>query len=174
MKRLLYIFILISPLAAPAADLEVAVADIAEAKGNILVALHASADTWGDDSDFRAEDFRAFARREIPAAVSEVRLLFKDLPPGRYALTAIHDRNGNGRLDRFIFPFPGMPSEPYALSNEAWSLLHKGGFSEAAFELPAGGRSVTLTLRTHLERIGGGSGAENGEGGATVESWSDL
>jgi uncharacterized protein (DUF2141 family) len=38
---------------------------------------------------------------------------FNDLPQGTYALTALHDENGNGKLDTFL----GIPREGFAFSN---------------------------------------------------------
>jgi len=52
------------------------------------------------------------ARRvNIPANSGSYR--FKGLPQGTYALTALHDENGNGDLDTFL----GIPREGFAFSN---------------------------------------------------------
>ena len=39
----------------------------------------------------------------------------RGLPPGRYAVAAYQDVNGNGELDKVP---PGIPTEPYAFSND--------------------------------------------------------
>jgi len=49
------------------------------------------------------------------AAGKARRVVFADLPPGDYAIMAFHDEDGNGRLNTDgAF---GLPSEPYAFSN---------------------------------------------------------
>lgn len=47
----------------------------------------------------------------IPAGRGSFR--FDNLPQGTYALTALHDENGNGKLDTFL----GIPREGFAFSN---------------------------------------------------------
>lgn len=50
-----------------------------------------------------------------PARPGAMRFTFRGLPPGRYAIAAYHDLNGNGRLDKQTF---GLPAEPYGFSND--------------------------------------------------------
>lgn len=47
----------------------------------------------------------------VPAGRGSFR--FDNLPQGTYALTALHDENGNGKLDTFL----GIPREGFAFSN---------------------------------------------------------
>ncbi len=49
-----------------------------------------------------------------------------DLKPGTYAITTFQDLNGNAELDS---NWLGIPTEPYAFSNNA-----KGSFGPASFE----------------------------------------
>lgn len=50
------------------------------------------------------------------AQIGEMRFSFANLPAGVYGVQVIHDRNGNGKLDS---NFVGMPTEPWAFSNNA-------------------------------------------------------
>ena len=50
---------------------------------------------------------------------------FDNLPQGSYALTALHDENGNGKLDTFL----GIPREGFAFSNNP-----RIGFGPPAYE----------------------------------------
>lgn len=60
-----------------------------------------------------------------------------DVPnqPGTYAVSAFLDENGNGRLDRNAL---GLPTEPWAVSNNPRPALRAPRFSEAQFSLSAG------------------------------------
>ena len=50
---------------------------------------------------------------------------FDNLPQGTYAMTALQDENGNGKLDTFL----GIPREGFAFSNNP-----RVGFGPPAFE----------------------------------------
>ena len=55
-----------------------------------------------------------------------------ELAPGRYALFAMHDENGNGDLDRNLF---GIPTESYGFSNDAAGTVGPPSFDAAAIEV---------------------------------------
>jgi len=66
---------------------------------------------------------------------------FSDLPHGTYAVAAIYDVNGNGRLD-YVLGF--FPAEPIAFSGGAKAgMFGPPGFDEAKFKLD---RDLTLEL----------------------------
>lgn len=67
-----------------------------------------------------------------------------DLPPGRYAVMAYHDRDADGRLDTLPI---GLPTEPYGFSNNARGAFGPPPFSAAAFEVVAQGARQTIRLR---------------------------
>jgi uncharacterized protein (DUF2141 family) len=67
-----------------------------------------------------------------------------DLPPGRYAVMAFHDRNADKRLN--VLPI-GLPTEPYGFSNDARAMFGPPTFARAAFNLPANGARMTIRLR---------------------------
>lgn len=82
-------------------------------------------------------------KASVPATGANV-VVFDGLPPGRYALRAFHDRNGDGRLDMNGL---GVPKEPYAFSNNARGVLGPARWKDAAFNVTVGGTAQTLTLR---------------------------
>lgn len=55
-----------------------------------------------------------------------------DLPPGEYAIRIMHDVNGNDELDA---NFVGMPTEPYAFSNNARGMFGPATWEDARFVL---------------------------------------
>ena len=79
------------------------------------------------------------------ASAGQASFRFDDLPPGRYAVAAYQDVNGNGRLDREPVLLWSLPSEPYGFSNDVgrFGPPTVGG---AAFELPASGATVSIRL----------------------------
>ncbi len=58
--------------------------------------------------------------------------VFKNLPPGRYAVHILHDENSNGKIDKGLV----LPVEGVGLSNfESIGLSNRPNFSKASFEL---------------------------------------
>lgn len=131
-----YFLVLLAALAASshAADLTIRVEHIDKAAGQITVALYDSAGSW----------LKQPARSASAAAtIDGATLVFKDLPPGDYAFSVLHDANGNGRMDRNLF---GIPSEKYAFSNNAVGKMGPASYADARFSLPAAGAALTVQL----------------------------
>ena len=62
------------------------------------------------------------------------------LKPGRYALRAFHDMDGDGKLSTNPF---GMPTEPVTFSNNARGVMGPASWKDAAFEVgPSGAAQV--------------------------------
>lgn len=72
--------------------------------------------------------------QRAPAGAGSMRCEFVGLPAGRYAVSASHDVNGNGKPDR---NFVGLPTEPWAVSNNVRPTLRAPRFAEAALQLAA-------------------------------------
>ena len=66
------------------------------------------------------------------------------LPPGRYAVAAFHDVDGNGDLT--LWPI-GLPREAYGFSRNARGRFGPPAFDAAAFDLPATGARQAFDLR---------------------------
>ncbi|MEO1229308.1 MAG: DUF2141 domain-containing protein [Myxococcota bacterium] len=58
--------------------------------------------------------------------------VFENVLPGRYAISAYHDANDNGRLDR---NFIGLPEEDFSFSEGARAGLGPPSFKDAAFQV---------------------------------------
>ena len=69
-----------------------------------------------------------------------------DLAPGRYALFAMHDANGNGDLDRNLF---GIPTEGYGFSNGATGTVGPPSFDAAAVSVPSAGPARIVIRLAH-------------------------
>jgi uncharacterized protein (DUF2141 family) len=81
-----------------------------------------------------------------PARTPTEEVVFEDVPPGRYAVAAYQDVNGNGELDKVP---PGIPTEPYAFSNDVGRLAPPS-FERALVEVGEGRTMVVVRLRRLL------------------------
>lgn len=118
-----------------AADLNVTVESIRSGKGQVKLML------FEREDGFRKED-KARQVLALPASKGEISGVFKDLPPGRYAVVAYHDENADGKLN---LRFGMFPKEGYGLSNN-FKPSGPPKFKDAAFDLPNGGLHSTVRL----------------------------
>lgn len=107
-----------------AGDLVVELKGIRSNDGHILGGIHQKSPTIKfPDQKGSVMSFR------VPAREGTVTLVFKDVPEGDYALTAFHDENGSGEIDRNPL---GIPTEGYAFSNDAMGFMGPPSFEDAA------------------------------------------
>ena len=62
-------------------------------------------------------------------ANARVTIVFNDVPPGEYAISLLHDENGNGKADTVLF----LPKEGFGFSRDAKARFGPPKFSAAAF-----------------------------------------
>jgi uncharacterized protein (DUF2141 family) len=91
-----------------------------------------------------AEGFpkEALASQRHVLASGQQSLALDGLKPGRYAVMAYHDEDGNGELNRL---FGMIPQEGWGLSNNP-RVTGKPAFDDAAITLPEAGATVTIHL----------------------------
>jgi uncharacterized protein (DUF2141 family) len=106
---------------AQAADLIVNVRHARSTQGVIALAVY-------DESGFLMDD-AAVASAEVSPTTDATPVVFKDLPPGTYAVAAFHDENESGEFDT---NFLGIPKEGYGFSNGAKAFLGPPAFVDAA------------------------------------------
>jgi uncharacterized protein (DUF2141 family) len=98
-----------SPMSTPvAASLTIDVSGVKERKGKLQVALYNSATDFPETEPYRGEVLNITADNEL-------QVVFRDLPPGDYAVAVYHDKNSNGKLDKNLL---GIPVEDYGFSND--------------------------------------------------------
>lgn len=127
----------LSGMPALAADpvLTVHLEGVVHAAGQLHIGAYDNAET------FRKEA-QASAVRLVPAAAGRVSVPFDALRPGRYAVMAWHDEDGDGEFKR---RFGMIPVEGYGLSGNP----DKAGppaFADSAFDLPAAAEQ-TIRMR---------------------------
>ena len=102
--------------------------------GAVMVALYDEA-TYNGGQPIRT------ARVDI--AAGDRTATFDGLAEGEYGVKVFHDLNGNGRMDTGP---SGMPSEPYAFSNNAIGNRGPAGWDVAKFTVD-GATAQTITVR---------------------------
>ena len=102
--------------------------------GAVLVALY--------DTEAAYEGGAPARVAQVDVAAGQREAVF-DLPAGTYGVKAVHDVNGNGKMD--VNPF-GMPSEPFAFSNNAVGNMGPARWDRARFEV-SGATAQTIRIR---------------------------
>lgn len=123
--------------AEPPTSLEVRLQGVQQRPGLMLCAL------YREPRGFPAESAHA-ARITIGTGTGAARTCaFEGIAPGRWAVAALHDENGNYRLDTNLL---GMPTEGWGTSRDVTHRLRAPSFEESVIDLPAGKQSTTLHL----------------------------
>lgn len=119
---------------ARAADLELAVSGITQSQGQIMVAVYADAASWLAKPVAVARA-QAVEQKDGRLVISLYKVPVADA--SSVALSIFHDVNGNGRLDTNAM---GMPTEPYAFSNNASGMFGPPSFEKAQVSIKPGAR----------------------------------
>jgi uncharacterized protein (DUF2141 family) len=120
----------------PTGSLEIGVDHLRSGKGMVRVCLTADPDNFPKCVD----DARAIGR-SIPAAAHA--LTISGLPRGGYAVSVIHDENGNNKLDTLA----GIPREGYGFSNDAPVRFGPPKFAAARFTVAGDANRQQITMR---------------------------
>ncbi len=121
------------------ASLNVSVTGLRNQKGQVHVCLTANAKAFPDCS----KDPAAIKRTVRASAASSIG--FEGLTPGTYALSLIHDENGNGKLDTSL----AIPREGFGFSRNPKITFGPPKFAAAAFAL-AGSAAQTVKMKYML------------------------
>ena len=141
MKRLTTLTVAILGFHAPvlAGELAIDVTGIRSDDGRVFLALHQER----ADVSF-PDDEGAVAGVWTKAAGGTFSLVFPDLAEGRYAVSVMHDENGDGELDTNLL---GVPTEGYGFSNDATGIMGPPGFSDALVVIGDEPVHAVITLR---------------------------
>ena len=110
---------------------------VGERKGAVMVALYDSEASYDGST-------RPLKVAKVPVTAGPVTARFADVKPGRYAAKAFHDLDGDGEMDMNLM---GMPTEPFAFSNNAPARGGPAPWSAAAFDVGPQGAAQTLVIR---------------------------
>lgn len=139
-KNMLLVFVLLSTLVSQSIfaqdnELIVEVNHINESKGVIYVALYDS------DKDYLKKASFSLSTKAIQG---NIQLVFKDLPSGEYAVSAIHDANENKELDKNFF---GIPTEGFGFLDGVIGMFGPPTFDKVKIVWSGGMRKIEVPLK---------------------------
>jgi uncharacterized protein (DUF2141 family) len=127
-----------------AADLKITIDSLRNDQGHVLLCVFSAG--VSDDKVFPdCEKGKPVRSQTAVISGGKVVVTYNGLKDGTYAVAAIHDENGNGKLDT---NFLGIPTEGIGISNNP-RLMGKPGFDEAKFTIK-GNTSITITAKYFL------------------------
>ncbi len=104
------------------------IAGVTPSEGSVIIGIYDSEASWDSGS--------ALAGARADVSGDQVVAVFDDLPAGQYAVKMYHDVNANGELDTNLM---GIPSEPFAFSNNARGRFGPPNWDAAVFEVAVDG-----------------------------------
>lgn len=113
-------------------QIEVLTDNVINDHGKILIALYTKEGFYSRDP---------FMKTAVAIENGKATSVFKDVPPGTYAIMALHDENENYRMD---MQSNGMPKEAWATSGNDLS-MGPPDFESSKFELQK--ENLTINLR---------------------------
>ncbi len=124
-------------------DVTVRVKGLKDSSGQLIALLFTGPNGFPEDGE--AAD-RTHVLSKIPPE-PPVEMQFNDLKKGTYAITVLHDENGDGQMNRSLL---GLPQEGYGMSMNPPVSAGAPSFRDAAFTLKDH-RSLTVNM-IYLER----------------------
>lgn len=107
-------------------------------RGKVNLSLYQSSKGYPSDSKKAFKNIRADIRQ------GNCEITFVDLPRAEYAVSLMHDENGNGKMDT---GFLGIPKEGYGASNDAKVVLGPPKYADARFLLDKPEVSMEIRVR---------------------------
>ena len=127
--------VLAAACSAHAADLTLTIEGVNAAEGRVAAAAYDSAGSWLKGPPAAVAQADAASPRTV--------LVLRDVPPGRYGVSVINDKNANGELDSNIV---GTPTEPYGAIRHARGRMGPPAFEDAAVDVQG---DTALTIHVH-------------------------
>lgn len=110
---------------------------IAEQQGSVMGVLVDSEAAYND----KAAPLQLIM---IKADKGEITTQLTGLKPGRYAIKSFHDIDGDHKMGTNPY---GMPTEPFAFSNNAVGNMGPAKWADASFEVKAGENSHSIEIK---------------------------
>ena len=135
--RAMLAIIALGPVAGAAAELDIRVLNVADARGEMRGFLCTEA-LW--------LTMKCLPASLVPAHTGLVTLTFPDVPPGSYGVIVHHDINSDGEVNQ---NFLGIPSEGIGFSRDAPVRFGPPRWADAEFTV--GADRVTLNIMLRFE-----------------------
>ena len=148
-KQIMMTTMLVTMVAAPALAADNSVQDAVTGEANIAVTLTGIKDVKGSVTAglFNSEDGykkgAGFRGAQVDVKADTVTFSYANLPDGEYAIKLFHDVNGNGEMDSNLF---GIPTEPFAFSNNAIGKMGPAKWKDAKFTISNGDNTHAMKL----------------------------
>ncbi len=121
--------------AEPPRGLDLTVTGLHSAEGRIIVCL------WHEKTKFPScEKSKTAPKRSFPVTGTTMHVSLPLPAAGRYAVTVVHDEDGNGKMKR---NFIGMPTEGVGISNNPGGMP---GFEKSLVDV-APGSAMTIRMK---------------------------
>ncbi len=118
------------------AKMIVALTGIEAPTGTVMIAVFDSEAAYNGGKPIRAA--------AVPVSAATAQTVLEGLTVGRYAIKLFHDVDGDGKMGANPF---GMPTEPFAFSNNAAVNMGPPKWADASFEVKAGANTQTITIK---------------------------
>lgn len=135
---LIFLNFLIPDEAPETGDMAVTVTNIESSEGKIRAVLFKGKEGFPDDSE------KAYRSASVDAQKGKTTFVFEDLPYGEYAISLLHDKNENGKMDT---NFVGYPQEGYGISNNKNPGISMPKYEDAHFHHQSSPNKVLIQLR---------------------------
>ncbi|MFZ0887256.1 MAG: DUF2141 domain-containing protein [Candidatus Binataceae bacterium] len=127
-----------TPQAPNPSRIEAKAVNLRDSYGSFRCAIFNSPDGFPENSD------KAVGNAHARVADRRASCIFEGLPPGTYAVAALHDENDNERMD---YGFLGMPLEGYGFSSDPTVTFKAPSFDAAKFDYRGG--VLIVPIRIH-------------------------
>jgi uncharacterized protein (DUF2141 family) len=97
-----------APASVPTGSIRVRIDNLRNTSGMLGIALYTTKKGFPDKPEL------AFSTTSLPANDGQCEAVFDNIPYGTYAVSVLHDENGNRKMDK---TFIGMPREGFGTSN---------------------------------------------------------
>lgn len=118
--------------------IEVEITGASSDKGFIRVLIFSGEKGFPDQPEKAVKNF------SIPPKNRSCKVMVSDLPPGKYAVSVIHDEDNDGKLSTNAV---GYPTEKFGFSNNPKVYFSAPGFDKTAFDLGSADKKILITLR---------------------------
>jgi len=118
--------------------MDVCLRNLKSKAGSVYVAV------YKDEAQFLKEEKFFAGKIQKVESLTDCVVPFAELPFGEYAIAVFHDLNNNQKLDRNLF---GIPTEPYAFSNNPSVKWRSPTFAETKVKLQAPKEKIIIELK---------------------------
>ncbi len=117
------------------ANINVTLTGVTDIKGIITAGLYNSANGYKNGGSVQGA--------KVDVKSETVTFTYSNLPDGEYAIKLFHDVNGDGKMGTNLF---GMPTEPFAFSNNAIGKMGPAKWVDAKFTVTNGDNTHAIKL----------------------------